>query len=109
MTAGGPRYLMGWVSADGRTWEMEPDPNTSASCGWMAGDGTRILALGPRPLPDPGTWPGLSQAWVSTDGVTWIPLTVSETITDMVEAWWVVPDGLIYSGVQSFWFGTATP
>jgi hypothetical protein len=33
---------------------------------------------------------------------------MSETISDMVEAWWIVPDGVIYSGVQSFWFARAS-
>jgi hypothetical protein len=46
-------------------------------------------------------------AWVATDGVTWEPLAVSRTLTDMLERFWVVPDGVIYAGEQSFWFGTA--
>jgi hypothetical protein len=109
MTAGGPRYGMGWVSADGRTWRPEADPNASTTCGWTAGDGTRIVSVGPTPFPGTGqVWPGLSQAWVSSDGATWTPLAMSETISDMVEAWWIVPDGVIYSGVQSFWFARAS-
>ena len=32
---------------------------------------------------------------------------MSREIEDMVEGMWVVPDGVIYAGVQSFWFGAA--
>jgi hypothetical protein len=28
-------------------------------------------------------------------------------MTDQAERFWVVPDGVIYAGEQSFWFGTA--
>ena len=56
---------------------------------------------------DPAQWPGISEGWVSTDGATWTPMSQSRVVDDMVEAMWVVPDGVIYAGVQSFWFGTA--
>jgi hypothetical protein len=108
ITVGGPRYSIAWVSADGQSWQMEPDPDASPACGWMAGDGTRMVALAPVPHPSTGqAWPGVSEAYVSLDGLTWTQITVSQTITDQVEKWWVVPDGLVYSGVQSFWFGAA--
>jgi hypothetical protein len=52
-------------------------------------------------------WPGVTVASVSTDGVTWQSLELTSTLTDRLERFWVVPDGVIYAGVQSFWFGTA--
>jgi hypothetical protein len=67
----------------------------------------RIVALAGRPAPTGQPWPGVTMAWVATDGVTWEPLAVSRTLTDMLERFWVVPDGVIYAGEQSFWFGTA--
>jgi hypothetical protein len=109
ITIGGPRYWIGFVSDDGRAWRAEPDANSSPACAAMAGDGTRIIAFTPIPSPSTGQpWPGVERAWVSTDGVTWAELTVSEVLTDGRENSWVVPDGVIYAGVQSFWFGTPT-
>ena len=104
MSAGGPRYFLPFISADGSRWEAADDPNGSPACGWAASDGVRIVALGPGLAPIP--WPGLSMAWVSTDGSTWQPMGLSSTLPDLLERFWVVPDGVIYAGVQSFWFGT---
>jgi hypothetical protein len=112
MTAGGPGSMAAWTSSDGRTWEPR-DTNTARpglSAGYVAGDGVRMVALGPAPntATDPALWPGLSQAWVSTDGVSWTTLSVPRELDDFVEGVWVVPDGVIYAGVESFWFGSPT-
>jgi hypothetical protein len=112
MTAGGPRFLAGWTSSDGQTWEPR-DTNTALpglSHGYVAGDGVRMVALGPAPnlATDPALWPGISEASVSTDGVSWTTLNMPSGLGDFVEGMWVVPNGVIYAGVESFWFGTAT-
>jgi hypothetical protein len=106
MSAGGPRFTAAWASSDGRTWEPR-DLNAVPSLrhAYVAGDGTRIVALGPAPNPAPA-WGGISQVWASLDGVAWSELGVEDTVDDFVERVWVVPDGVIYAGIQSFWFGT---
>jgi hypothetical protein len=52
-------------------------------------------------------WPGITAASSSTDGVQWQSLELSSTLTDRLERFWVVPDGVIYAGEQSFWYGAA--
>jgi hypothetical protein len=98
-----------WVSADGTEWDhgMTDLAHPIRACGWAAGDGIRIVVLGGRPAPTGQPWPGVTSAWVSGDGAGWESLTLSTTLTDMLERFWVVPDGVIYAGVQSFWFGAA--
>jgi hypothetical protein len=112
MTAGGPRFTALWTSSDGRTWEPREASTVRPSLwhGYVAGDGVRIVALGPAPnmATDPAGWPGLGEASVSTDGVTWNTLSMPSELRDVVDGVWIVPDGVIYSGVQSFWFGTPT-
>lgn len=108
MGAGGWRYMDGWVSPDGATWRHAQTPGPHPACDWSASDGTRIVSLGPRDHASPTAWPGVTVASVSTDGVTWQPLELSATLNDRLERFWVVPDGVIYAGEQSFWFGTAT-
>ena len=112
MTAGGPRFMARWTSSDGRTWQPR-DTNTALPAlahGYVAGDGVRMVALGPAPntATDPDLWPGISQAWVSRDGVSWTPLSAPRELDDFVEFMWVVPDGVIYAGVESFWFASPT-
>jgi len=107
MTAGGWRYMDGWLSSDGTSWRSSPQPGPHPACDWSASDGTRIVSLGPRDHASPMTWPGVMAASSSTDGVEWQSLELSSTLTDRLERFWVVPDGVIYAGVQSFWFGTA--
>lgn len=106
MGAGGWRYMDAWLSADGATWRHSPQPGPHRACDWSASDGVRIVALGPRDHASPTGWPGVTVASVSTDGVTWEGLELGSTLTDRLERFWVVPDGVIYAGEQSFWFGT---
>jgi hypothetical protein len=101
-----------WVSADGRSWQRDVDVGVETPSGLMASDGTRIVILGtprgPMVFPPPsGPPPGLTLAYTSTDGRTWTELSMSHPMTDGPERFWVVPDGVIYAGEQSFWFGTA--
>jgi hypothetical protein len=107
MAAGGWRYMDGWVSPDGATWRHAQTPGPHPACDWSASDGTRIVSFGPRAHASPTPWPGVTVSSVSTDGVMWQPLELSATLTDRLERFWVVPDGVIYAGEQSFWFGTA--
>lgn len=107
MAAGGWRYMLEWVSTDGTSWAPAANLDENPGCSWTAGDGTRIVSLGPRAHAAPYEWPGVTDAWTSADGETWRELTVSSTLGDMLERFWVVPDGVIYAGEQSFWFGTA--
>jgi hypothetical protein len=107
MAAGGWRYMDAWMSPDGATWQHSPQSGPHAACDWSASDGTRIVSFGPRDHASPAPWTGVTVASVSTDGVTWQPLELSSTLTDRLERFWVVPDGVIYAGEQSFWFGTA--
>jgi hypothetical protein len=109
MSAGGPRFVAAWASSDGRTWEPR-DLNAEPSLrhAYVAGDGSRIVALGPAPGPAgaPQRWAGIIEAWTSGDGLNWSELRVVGGVEDFVERVWVVPDGVIYAGIQSFWFGT---
>jgi hypothetical protein len=104
MGAGGWRYMMEWVSTDGTSWWPASNLDQNPGCSWAASDGARIVALGPRP--GPPEWPGVTGAWTSTDGDQWQPLSLSSTLGDMLERFWVVPDGVVYAGEQSFWLGT---
>jgi len=106
MSAGAHRFIVPWTSTDGSTWEVAMDRDASPACAWSAADGERIVALGPRPLPTGTDSPGVTMAWTSTDGVTWESLSLGSTLQDRLERFWVVPDGVIYAGVESFWFGT---
>ena len=100
----GPRFTTSWSSPDGLTWSPADVPSDE-----VAADGTRILAFGPVPQASTGQpWPGFSEAWVSTDAASWTPVTMSKVLDDGLEGMWIVPDGVIYAGVQSFWFATAT-
>ncbi|MCC6617461.1 MAG: hypothetical protein IT341_00320 [Chloroflexi bacterium] len=109
MAAGGWRYMVEWVSTDGSAWQVDPQRNESLGCDWSAADGTRIVSLGPRDHASPVAWPGVTVARVSTDGAVWRPLELNTAITDRLERFWVVPDGVIYAGTQSFWIATAIP
>lgn len=107
MAAGGWRYMDGWLSSDGTSWRYSPQPGPHPACDWSASDGSRIVSLGPRDHASPMPWPGVTVASASTDGVGWPSLELSSTLTDRLERFWVVPDGVIYAGEQSFWFGSA--
>jgi hypothetical protein len=107
MTAGGWRYMDAWLSTDGTSWRYSPQPGPHPACDWSASDGTRIVTLGPRDHASPMPGPGVTVASASTDGVTWQSLELGSTLTDRLERFWVVPDGVLYAGEQSFWFGTA--
>jgi hypothetical protein len=111
LSVGAPPALRAWVSADGRTWSRATDVGVDLPFAVLSSDGARIVALatteGWTPLgDDPDPYPGFTRAWVSTDAVTWQPLELSHAMTDQLEQWWVVPDGIVYAGVRSFWFGT---
>jgi hypothetical protein len=108
MAAGGWRFMTGWVSTDGTTWQYAMSPGPHPGCDWSAADGTRIVSLGPRDHASPMPWPGITAAWTSADGRQSQPVELASTLTDRLERFWVVPDGVIYAGAQSFWFGTAT-
>lgn len=108
MGAGGWRYMDAWLSTDGASWRSDPQPGPHPACDWSASDGTRLVALGPRDHASPVEWPGVTVASTSTDGVDWQPLDLDSTLTDRLERFWVVPDGVIYAGEQSFWFGMPT-
>ena len=107
MVIGGPTRWQEWSSADGQTWvpldQRAADPNRFAG---VVGDGVRMVAVPNTWHPDTGQSSPIDRAWVSTDGVTWSPLTWP-ALSDPSEGIWVVPDGVIYAGQQSFWFGAA--
>jgi hypothetical protein len=108
ITIGGPPFFGEWTSADGQTWQMR-DANTypPSYTGLVADDGVRMVALPNTFHEDTGQWSPIDTAWVSTDGVTWNELALSAAMADQPDGFWVVPDGVIYAGVQSFWFGAA--
>lgn len=106
MTAGGWRYMTGWVSSDGAKWQLAPLTGAHVGCDWSASDGVRIVSLGPRGHASPTEWPGVTRASISIDAIEWRSLDLNQTLTDRPERFWVVPDGVIYAGVESFWFGT---
>jgi hypothetical protein len=81
--------------------------------GMVADDGNRIVVLSTKEKWTPlgathEPYPGVTRAWVSTNGASWQPMSLSRPMTDRVAAWWVVSDGVIFAGVQSLWFGTAS-
>jgi hypothetical protein len=119
IAVGAPRTSIAWQSLDGRTWtpveEIDGIAGETALGGpspydYVVGDGRRIVALGPRPslAQDPADWTGLVDGWVSTDGVTWTALELSGPVRDFFEGMWIVPEGVVYAGQESFWFGVAT-
>jgi hypothetical protein len=121
-----------WVSADGRTWNKAGTPGVDLpAVRLIASDGTRMVIFGP-----PSQATTSLAGWVSTDGLSWMPLAFSgETQNlplatthvirpDGTEDWvvgtstishaWVEPDGVIIGqvmpapgGGQAIWFGTA--
>jgi hypothetical protein len=109
---GCPPVDFSWVSTDGAaTWHRAAEVGSEPPYGIMAGDGSRLVILATKPAwtpigDDPEPYPGLSLGWVSTDATTWAPLTLSQPMIDPLERWWVLPDGVLFAGVQSFWFGT---
>ena len=115
LCAGCSEPSLDWVSSDGRAWHRASGIEVPG--GWMASDGTRIVSFGSGVREAP-VHPGgdvdvdeasfsFTHAWTSNDGVTWTELTLSHPMTDLIDQFWVVPDGVIYAGEQSFWFGTA--
>jgi len=107
MLAGGRRFTAPWFSTDGRSWRGPSQADPDQSCAPMDSDGVRMVAVPITYHPDTGQWSPIETAWVSTDAWTWIELAMSSPMADQMEAFWVVPEGVIYAGVQSFWFGAA--
>jgi hypothetical protein len=110
LSAGAPPDLRGWLSIDGRSWHRATDLFVELPSGLIASDGARLVAFatdeGWRPSPgETDPYPGLTRAWSSLDGAVWQPMSLSHPMTDELEGYWVVPDGVIYAGRQSFWFG----
>lgn len=111
LCAGCPADVRGWLSTDGRVWERASDRLVELPSGLIASDGSRLVAFASDEdwqfsPGNPEPYPGLTRAWVSLDAVAWQPLALSHAMTDQLEAFWVVPDGVIFAGTQSFWFGT---
>jgi hypothetical protein len=101
-----------WVSTDGRAWQRGSAVGADVpGSGLWGSDGTRIVVLdgGPvvPPAPDQSA-PELTVGRMSLDGIRWTELALSHAMTDPPERFWVVPDGVIYAGEASFWFGTPT-
>lgn len=112
LCAGCPPINNAWKSEDARSWQRASEAGAAPPFGIMAGDGDHIVVLatseGWAPIgSSPAPYPGLTQAWVSTNAVTWRAMSLSHPMTDQVEAWWVVPDGIVFAGVRSFWFASA--
>jgi hypothetical protein len=108
MTIGVPTSFGEWTSADGQTWQQrDADTYPPYYTGAVAGDGVRMVLLPNTFHPDTGESSPIDTASVSTDGVTWSELALSAEMSDLPEGFWVVPGGVIYAGVQSFWFGAA--
>ena len=111
LTAGAPVDPAGWWSPDGRSWRRTDDIGIDVPTRFLDGDGARIVAFETEPeypIGDPDHERALTRAWVTSDGASWAPMTLSHAMTDALEVLWVVPDGVIYAGEQSFWFGAAT-
>ena len=106
-----PGASLWWWSADGRRWAalpafppLGPAPCAGNGCGQqpngaLVGDGSRLLAI--RGGPDGG-------AWVSADGRSWTPLSMSGEIpaagaTQAV----LLPGGALLSDGTTTWFGLA--
>ena len=121
-----------WVSTDGRTWRAAGTPGVDLpAVRLVVSDGTRMVTFGP-----PSQATTSLAGWVSTDGLSWMPLafsgegqnlppaTTHAILPDGTEDWmvgtstishaWVEPDGVIIGqvmpapgGGQAVWFGTA--
>ncbi len=114
-----PGYVPGrtsfWTSTDGQQFALSTaDPlgvvtdgeGAGSANGLFTGDGTRLLAHGVR------SSSAQYEYWTSLDGTNWGRLTLTgETTT--VDTGQVTPfllrDGILWSGDQGAWFGTATP
>jgi hypothetical protein len=109
LTAGGPTTFAAWSSTDGHTWvPLGRDTYPPPYIRHVASDGVRMVGFPDTFHWDTGQTSPIDTAGVSTDGVSWSELALSAKMSDQPEGFWVVPDGVIYAGVQSFWFATAT-
>jgi hypothetical protein len=115
-TGGTPGLNSFWTSPDGRSWTVSTaDPLGVLGEGFMAGvpgsanglfsgDGARLLGYGVRAASQP------LEYWVSQDGAHWTRLALTGDTTAAL-AGQVTPflmhDGVLFSGDQGSWFGTA--
>ncbi len=105
-----PAASLWWWSADGRHWTAQPafPPLGSTSCpgtgceqpnGSLVGDGSRFLAVPGRPA---------GRAWISSDGRTWAPLTMTgEVPREGATEAALLPGGALLSDGTTTWFGEA--
>lgn len=101
-----------WLSTDARTWRPAEDDGIDVPAGGFAlGDGEHIVVLatdaGWSPMiGDP--YPGLTRAWLSSDGASWAELAVSGTMPERsVQGIWLGQNGVIAIGAEQSWFAAA--
>jgi hypothetical protein len=102
-----------WTSPDGRSWKVSTaDPlgvlgegeGMGSAAGVFSGDGTRLLGYGIRAVGQPPEY------WVSFDGTHWTKLALTGDTAAVVAgqtAPFLLRDGVLFSGDQGSWFGTA--
>ena len=102
-----------WTSPDGRSWKVSTaDPlgvlgegeGMGSAAGVFSGDGTRLLGYGIRAVGQPPEY------WVSFDGTHWTKLALAGDTAAAVVGHatpFLLRDGVLFSGDQGSWFGTA--
>ena len=114
-----PGYVPGltsfWTSGDGTTWNASSaDPlgiwtegqGSGSANGLFTGDGTRLLGHGVR------SSSAQYEYWTSLDGTNWRELTLTGDTSTVANGQifpFLLRDGILWSGDQGAWFGTATP
>jgi hypothetical protein len=115
-TGGTPGRTSFWTSPSGRNWMVgTADPLGVLAEGFLAGvpgsanglflgDGTRLLGYGVRAANRP------TEYWVSQDSAHWTMLALSGASAAALAggvAPFLLRDGVLFSGDQGSWFGTA--
>jgi hypothetical protein len=115
-TGGTPGLASFWTSPNGQSWTVSTaDPLGVLGEGFMAGvpgsanglfsgDGTRLLGYGIRAANQP------TEYWVSFDATHWTKLALAGDTAAAVGTQvtpFLLRDGVLFSGDQGAWFGTA--
>ena len=121
-TSGGtPGQASFWTSATGTSWTISTanplgvcqpaDPGIcldGSAAGWVTGDGTRLLGYGSHAT-------GPTEYWVSFDATHWTRLALTgdaaavlgNQVRPSADRPFLLRDGVLFSGAQGSWFGSA--
>ena len=104
-----------WTSVDGQSWRqstanplgtIQDGEGAGSVNGSFVSDGALLLAYGAEAFGQP------TEYWISLDGIYWSRLTLTGD-TPATETGQVTPflmrDGILFTGSDGTWFGSATP